>query len=232
MEIVSNGGNPNEDFGKGRFNTETNLDTIKISSINLKNIIPLTDEEKALLDDGIDVSVRLRVSESKQDVSKEDQKLINDALEDNKIAMFLDVSLFKKIGDNDEEKLSVLTNKMELSVELDDKFINEDDNIERVYGIIRTHEGKAEYLDAIFDAKTNTLTFETDRFSSYALVYKDIEKNPEKEEQKDQESKKDKKPKEKIDNPETSDTVGLSIMLLFGSTIGLFLLRKFYLNKN
>ena len=35
------------------------------------------------------------------------------------------------------------------------------------------HAGKADVLPAAFDASTGTLTFETDRFSAYAVVYKD-----------------------------------------------------------
>lgn len=174
MSIVANGGNPNDDLGKGRFIAETDSPTIKISSINLSKIVPITEEEKTLIDEGVNVAVRLRVSESKEDVSKEDQKLIENTIKKEKLAMYMDVSLFKKVGDAAEEKLSVLADKMELSVELDDKFVNTDAKLNRIYKVIRTHEGKAQTLPATFDPETKTLTFETDRFSSYALVYEDV----------------------------------------------------------
>lgn len=175
MEIVSNGGNPNEDFSNsGKFVTQTDNEQVKISAIDLKDIIPLTDEEKQLIADGIDVTVRLQVSESKEDISEEDQKLINDNLNKNTLAMFLDVSLFKKVGDAEETKLSLLTNQMELSFSLDDTLINNDTTKKRVYKVIRVHDGETTLLDTKYDEQTKTLTFTTDRFSSYALVYQDI----------------------------------------------------------
>lgn len=48
------------------------------------------------------------------------------------------------------------------------------DALVRTYKIIRVHEGKADILPATFDTNTHELTFETDRFSAYAVVYKDV----------------------------------------------------------
>ena len=47
------------------------------------------------------------------------------------------------------------------------------------YVVYRYHGGKVERLDTKFDAKTNTLTFSTDKFSTYALVYEEIPVEPE-----------------------------------------------------
>lgn len=38
---------------------------------------------------------------------------------------------------------------------------------------MRNHEGTITVLDAAFDAANKTLTFKTDRFSVYAIAYKD-----------------------------------------------------------
>ena len=38
--------------------------------------------------------------------------------------------------------------------------------------------GKTTVIDAKFDPATKTLVFETDSFSTYALVYKDVAKTP------------------------------------------------------
>ena len=46
-------------------------------------------------------------------------------------------------------------------------------NVTRIYKVMRNHNGKVDILDATFDAKTNMLTFKTDKFSTYALVYLD-----------------------------------------------------------
>ena len=45
------------------------------------------------------------------------------------------------------------------------------------YKVIRHHNGTIEELDAVYDAATGTLSFDTDGFSIYALAYSDPE-NP------------------------------------------------------
>lgn len=39
------------------------------------------------------------------------------------------------------------------------------------YHIIRMHDGVAEMLEATYDAQTNSLTFSTDKFCTYAIAY-------------------------------------------------------------
>lgn len=48
--------------------------------------------------------------------------------------------------------------------------------LERTYYIIRYHDGKAEIIEGTYDEKTQTFTFETDKFSDYAIAYKDVKK--------------------------------------------------------
>lgn len=48
----------------------------------------------------------------------------------------------------------------------------------RAYYIVRVHDGKTEILSTKFDKTNNTLTFKTDKFSTYAIVYIDKEKKP------------------------------------------------------
>ncbi len=46
------------------------------------------------------------------------------------------------------------------------------------YYIVRVHEGEVDILDATYDATKGTLTFETDRFSTYAIVFVDETPTP------------------------------------------------------
>ena len=48
-----------------------------------------------------------------------------------------------------------------------------------IYGVIRIHNGVAENVNVIYNEKDNTITFATDRFSTYAIIYKDAEKETE-----------------------------------------------------
>lgn len=51
--------------------------------------------------------------------------------------------------------------------------MNSDASKVRTYQIVRVHDGKAEILSGVFDKDTDIFTFETDRFSAYALIYHD-----------------------------------------------------------
>ncbi len=44
----------------------------------------------------------------------------------------------------------------------------------RMYQMVRVHNGKATILDADYNAANGTLTFESDMFSTYAILYKDV----------------------------------------------------------
>lgn len=48
--------------------------------------------------------------------------------------------------------------------------------VKRTYYIIRYHDGKAEIIEGTYDEKTQTFTFETDKFSDYAIAYNDVKK--------------------------------------------------------
>ena len=54
-----------------------------------------------------------------------------------------------------------------------DALINTNSAVNRTYCIVRRHDGAITVLDAAFDAASKTLTFKTDRFSDYAIAYKD-----------------------------------------------------------
>ena len=41
------------------------------------------------------------------------------------------------------------------------------------YKIVRVHDGETTILDAAFDAATGKLTFKSDKFSTYAIIYSD-----------------------------------------------------------
>ena len=65
---------------------------------------------------------------------------------------------------------------MTLQIAVPEKLLNKDRNIERTYKIIRVHNGEVTVLDSDkcqFNEKTGVITFKTDKFSTYAIVYTD-----------------------------------------------------------
>lgn len=91
---------------------------------------------------------------------------------DSIIGTYLDLSLNEIIykGTDEEaweEKITTLSENMTVSFVLSDELKDKDE-----YTVIRNHEGEIEELESTYDEETDTLTFETDKYSTYAIAYK------------------------------------------------------------
>ena len=62
---------------------------------------------------------------------------------------------------------------MKVTIKVPEELINKDSKTKREYYIARSHNGKVDILETKYDEKANSLTFETDKFSDYAILYKD-----------------------------------------------------------
>ena len=139
-----------------------------------------TEQQAALTDGG---SANVKVSVSKTTPSDEDKKLVDAQLNStNTVAMYLDlgvkVSVMNKDGDQvgDDVTISETGTAVKFTVALDDSFINTNNTVDRTYQVVRIHNGVVDVLPASFDADSKTITFETDKFSTYALMYTDTPK--------------------------------------------------------
>ena len=133
----------------------------------------LTDEEKALVESGVDVKVDLTVKDIGQTISSAEKQLIESALEKNTVGLYLDITLSKQLGNEDAVKITETNGAVTITISVPENLRNTDATVTRTYKVIRVHEGKTEILDAVYDAKTGNLSFETDAFSTYVLVYTD-----------------------------------------------------------
>ena len=82
--------------------------------------------------------------------------------------------MFKQIGNRDPQKVPNTNGMVTISVQVPGELINTDTNVTRKYHVVRVHEGEVTPVDAIYDETTGELTIETDKFSTYALVYSDV----------------------------------------------------------
>ena len=144
---------------------------------DVKGKIELTQEEQDIILEGQDLEIILKLEDTtvevdtaeKEEIAKE---LKDEKFEGKKLGTFLDINLIKKIGDT-ETKITNTTGLIKLAFEIPAGLRNTDAAINRTYTIVRNHEGKVEFLKAEFDKATNQLTFETDKFSTYAVIYED-----------------------------------------------------------
>ena len=94
----------------------------------------------------------------------------------NKVAQYFDLSVVIKSVQADGQKkdlgnLNELNNKISFTVMIPEDLEEEG----RTFYVIRVHNGKTDKLDVTKNAD-GTYSFETDRFSTYALAYEDVDK--------------------------------------------------------
>ena len=179
--VVTGGKEPNTvtpAVSKGTPATSVSSDADKIVE-NTK--ASYSEEQQAALKEGGKADVK--VSVSKATPTAEDKKLVEAQLNStNKIAMYLDLGVKVSIKDADgtvigtDIALSETGTPVQFTVALDDSFINTNNTVDRTYQVVRIHEGKVDVLPATFDPETKTITFESDKFSTYALMYTDTPK--------------------------------------------------------
>ena len=141
----------------------------------LVNSGDITADELVQIANGASVDIVLTVKEANvPDVVK---TAMAQAAKGYTIGQYLDISLFKYMTVNDNRQpdaaLHTTKNALPISVVVPDALINTNSAVNRTYCIVRNHEGTITVLDAAFDAANKTLTFKTDRFSVYAIAYKD-----------------------------------------------------------
>ena len=144
---------------------------------DVKGKIELTQKEQDAIIAGQDLEIILKLEDTTVVVDTEEkeeiaQKLEDKELEGKKLGTFLDINLIKKVG-NIETNITNTNGMIKLVFEVPASLRNTDATINRTYTIVRNHEGKVEFLRAEFDKETNQLTFETDKFSTYAVIYED-----------------------------------------------------------
>ena len=144
-------------------------------SNELINIIPLEKTEIEHIAKGEKVKVYLEVTDITESVAEEDKDLIKSEIVDKKIAVYLDLSLFKQIGNRESKKVSNTSGVVNISFKVPSNLINTNANVIRKYQIVRVHEGEIAIIDAVFNEETRELSFKTDKFSTYALIYEDVE---------------------------------------------------------
>ena len=129
------------------------------------------------------------------------------------IADYFDISVL--VNDNNNKNLGFipqLTKDIELVILLPEKYINTDENVNRMYYVIREHDGQVEILnDVELSEDGKSIIFKSNKFSTYALAYEDVVKT--------------------VGNPVTYDGIGLYFVLVVVSLSSLVILSLYTKNK-
>ena len=138
----------------------------------LLNLAKLSEEENKAVKAGN--KTQFVLSASGMTPTKEEIALIQSALGNNVIGQYLNLNLTLKISGRADRQITDLSAPMYIAITIPQNLVNHDSSIERTYRIVRIHDGVATLIDGTYDAATNQFTFATDGFSTYALVYEDV----------------------------------------------------------
>lgn len=172
--------------------------------------------KEALKDSKIDVSdinalILVEITNQKEtEAPSEATDSINSLAKENgkiKLLSFFDITLAVKNNITGEAlgNLTELNEKIVFNMALPENIAKVEEGYTRKYYIVRYHDGKSEMIPATVDG--NILTFESDKFSTYALAYEDIKDSS-------------------IENPPTSDSVIIDLTVGTISVVGLLLVGK------
>ena len=131
----------------------------------------LEEEEKHEVEKGTDIRIILDVKDISENVSSGDKALLETALGGYTTGQYLDISLYKLIGESRTD-ITETPDKIRITIAVPDALKNADSQKERTFAIIRIHENQVKLLEDLDDIG-DIITIETDRFSTYAIVYKD-----------------------------------------------------------
>lgn len=130
----------------------------------------LTPSELEQVYNGENSEIILNINQEDTAVPNSDKDIIQKFIEKYtyKLGKYLDININKRVGDTNWESVSKLNNNVQIQLSIPSELLAEN----RIFHIVRVHGGEANLLSDL-DAQLETLTFETDQFSSYSLIYED-----------------------------------------------------------
>lgn len=135
--------------------------------------IEFTEAEKEAIANGADVKIEVDVKNIADSVTAKDKNAVEGIISGNYVVgSYFDISIILSVG-NDKRTITSTDKKIEFTIALPENLINTDSTVTRTYKIVRVHDGETTILDAAFDAATGKLTFKSDKFSTYAIIYSD-----------------------------------------------------------
>ena len=215
----------NDKIGTGSFTVKTTGD-VEISRDEIIDLLienkEITANELSEVAEGKKIEIVLEVKEAQTN------ELIETNTKGYKVGKYLDITLYKKI-EGTNKSIHELTKVMKVTIKVPEELINKDSKTKREYYIARSHNGKVDILETKYNEKTNSLTFETDKFSNYAILYKDTkEKEAVKVETTYKETVKSESKKEvkKVKTGDNANIIGLMMLLVSSMFVMVFVRKK------
>ena len=143
----------------------------------------LSAEDIEKINSGKDITIRLNVA-LKNDATDAIKEQVKAKLNDYTIGAFYNIDISKSVDGGAPVAVTNTNAPVHIQLMLADSLINTNAAVKRDYKIVRFHYDSVtgqivvDVLDASYHAGYNKLDFNTDKFSVYAVVYKDTKKAP------------------------------------------------------
>ena len=136
----------------------------------------LTPEQMQSVADGETIEIRIDVKDISSNVSEQDKRAIENGIEEYRkklpgltLGMYVDISIFIKVGGGDWNAVNQTHEPVDVVIGIPAELQSDD----RIFYIIRSHEGDYTLLTDM-DEEPDTITIRTDRFSTYAIAYEQV----------------------------------------------------------
>ena len=137
----------------------------------------LSAEEVARIENGENIQVWIEATDISATVSQTDKDLIDSKKGNTTLGMYLDIDLLKQIGSDSPVNITETNGAVTITLKVPSSLINSNSSVTRTYQMIRVHNGVATVIPCTYNAANQTISFETDQFSTYALAYVDQQNN-------------------------------------------------------
>ena len=137
----------------------------------------LSATEVARIENGENIQVWIEATDISATVSQTDKDLIDSKKGNTTIGMYLDIDLLKQIGSDSPVNITETNGAVTITLKVPSSLINSNSSVTRTYQMIRVHNGVATVIPCTYNAANQTISCETDQFSTYALAYVDQQNN-------------------------------------------------------
>ncbi len=140
--------------------------SLTTSTNELKKSVLNAGEQQAV-GEGSNANIELRIKNIDSSVPQSDKEVIIANLGGYSVGEYLDITLWKKVGSSTEKKVSSTNKPISITVAVPENL----QDASRKFAVIRVHNGSASILPDL-DSSAKTVTFATDKFSTYVLAYR------------------------------------------------------------
>lgn len=155
-------------------NLDKTLCKAEVTDVNAVANAVLSRQEMERVSKGESVEIRIDVEQVDEIVSQRDKQLAEEGvkkfqneLPDLTIGMYIDISLFMRIGEGEWNAVNKTNGPIEIMIDIPEQLQARSSE----FYIVRVHEGEYALLRDLDDA-VGTITIQTELFSTYAIAYR------------------------------------------------------------